>query len=305
MFKTLIYNWRAQALDRLLKRASRHKQKRILLFWNRGLGDIPLGLYSVVERIREYIPDAQITFLTRPNLADGFLMLGDVEILVSPHLKRGQKVDVEKLLWELKIDPLWYDHIIHNPDPTRWVRWQLGKITPALRWQQKWDLLYKKYDLDPELQYVGIHVETQTGHGPYRNWSTERWQQLFDLLSAKNYGILLFGFEGTTQFHAKHLIDLRGKTPLFELLSIIKNRCSALVAPDSGISTICYYINTPFPLTHICLWADPHQGVLKQNVPSPNPLLKYIPLIGKDRNLSTISAQQVFDAICAHPCEKT
>ena len=32
-----------------------------MLFWNRGLGDIALGLYAIVHRIRESIPDAKIT----------------------------------------------------------------------------------------------------------------------------------------------------------------------------------------------------------------------------------------------------
>jgi ADP-heptose:LPS heptosyltransferase len=91
------------------------------------------------------------------------------------------------------------------------------------------------------------------------------------------------------------IIDLRGKTSLFELLSIIKNRCRYLIAPDSGILSMVYYLDTAFPLQIISLWADPKHGILKQNVASPNPLLIHRPLIGAHRDLSTVSADDVLN----------
>jgi UDP-N-acetylglucosamine pyrophosphorylase len=92
------------------------------------------------------------------------------------------------------------------------------------------------------------------------------------------------------------LIDLRGKTTLFELLSIIQHRCSALVLPDSGILSMAYYLDVSFPIRVVSLWADPRHGILKQNVSSPNPQLVHIPLVGEHRDLSTVSADQVVEA---------
>src|SRR6185295_85660 len=87
------------------------------------------------------------------------------------------------------------------------------------------------------------------------------------------------------------------KTTLFQLLSIVKNRCKAAILPDSGILSMIYYLDTAFPIQIVSLWADPDHGILKQGVPSPNPELKHFPLIGENRDLSSLSMQKVLDCI--------
>ncbi len=297
MFKSLIRKFGPNPLDHLLRKAAKKNQKTFLLFWNRGLGDIALGLYAIVYKIREEIPDAKITFLTRPNLHDGFLLLGDVEILVAPNLKRGDKIDVLKLLHEIDIDPEVFDVILDNPNPTQWVQWQLGTLTPVLHWQEKWDALCKKFDLDPDESYVGAHVQTETNYAYWRNWPIESWHELFEKITEGGKKVLLFGFEKDPVFDIAGVIDLRGETPLFELLSIIKNHCEALVVPDSGVSSMVYFLKETFPIKHISLWADPYMGILKQNVDSPNPNLQHIPLLGKDKDITTITASEVYGHI--------
>ena len=66
MLKKLIRKFGPNPLDRILEKAKQKNHKTFLIYWNRGLGDIALGLYAIVHRIRETIPDAEITFLTRP-----------------------------------------------------------------------------------------------------------------------------------------------------------------------------------------------------------------------------------------------
>lgn len=295
MLNKLLRKFGPNPLDLLLKRAQKKKQKKILLFWNRGLGDIALGLFAIVHRIRTFIPDANITFLTRPNLRDGFLLLGDVNVLVAPTLKRGDKVDVPALLRAIDVDPSVFDLIIDNPDPTHWVRWQLGQLTPLLHWQKEWDQLCEKFNLDPNEAYVGAHVQTETNYAHWRNWPNESWAQLFEKVTSSGKKVLLFGFEKEPVFDIPGVIDLRGKTPLFALLSIIKNHCSALVVPDSGISSMVYFLQETFPIKHISLWADPNMGILKQNVPSPNRYLVHIPILGKDKNIANITVEEVYE----------
>ncbi|MFI5334554.1 MAG: hypothetical protein ACHQT8_05250, partial [Chlamydiales bacterium] len=77
------------------------------------------------------------------------------------------------------------------------------------------------------------------------------------------------------------------------MLSVIKNRCSTLIVPDSGVLSLTYFLNASFPLKMISLWSDPRQGVLKQNVPSPNPTLVHTPLLAKMEDLRTLSPQEV------------
>ena len=93
--------WRKYGInpfDTLLKRAQKNGHERFLICWNRGLGDIPLGLYALTQRIRQYIPNAQITFATRSDLADGFKMLDGVSVLVDPEWKRGVPFNLEQTL---------------------------------------------------------------------------------------------------------------------------------------------------------------------------------------------------------------
>ena len=273
-------------------------EKKILLSWNRGLGDIALGLYAIIQRIREWIPDAEITFLIRENLRDGFSMLENIRVLIAPDWKRGKEFSVRETLNQLKIDPKTFDLIIEKPNPTHWVSWQLGKIVPRLKWNSEHDALWKKFDLPEEFTYIAVQVAAETQYGLWRNWPLSRWNDLFTRLeSIKNIKIILFGFGNEPTFTHKNIIDLRGQTSLFELLSIVKNRCKAALLPDSGILSMIYYLDVEFAFQLISLWADPNHGILKQAVASPNGQLVHRPLIGSHRDLSAVSVSQVMNAL--------
>ena len=195
---------------------------------------------------------------------------------------------------ELGISPESFDLIIDKPDPTYWVRWQLGKVTPRLVWRPEWDALWEKYPISSETRYIGAHVQTETNYATWRNWPTEHWEKLFLLLKERGEKILLFGFAKEPRFDHPNIIDLRGETPLFDLLSIIKNRCHTLLVPDSGISSMTYFLDASFPIKIISLWGNPDMGILKQDVDSPNPLLKHVPLIGPRGNIAAITPEKVF-----------
>lgn len=287
MFRTLARKFLPNPLDSMLKRTARKGGKRILLGWNRGLGDIALGLYAIVQRIRELIPDAEIAFVTRENLRDGFSMLEGVKAIVAKDWKRGEAAKIPE---EVKEE---FDLVIEKPSPTDWVYWQRGKVVPKLKWDKKHDLLYQKFDLPPNC--IGVQISAETNYGLWRNWPEEKWKELFDRL--KPFKVLLFGFGSEPKFENENVIDLRGKTSLFELLSIVKNRCFGLVLPDSGISSMTYYLDETFPLRFVSLWADPNHGILKQNVPSPNRQLVHCPLIGTNRDLSTVSVDAVLEQL--------
>ncbi len=293
MIRALLQKFERNPLERLLRREKAAGKSRFLLFWNRGLGDIPLGLYALVLRIREVIPGAKITFLTRKDLEEGFSMLKDVDVIVAKEFVRGQEITYE-------IDRERYDVVIKKPDPTRWLKWQLGNLIPKLQWNDAWDALAKRFDLQKEKSYIGVHFQTETSdyYGYEKNWPEERFVELFEKIGKERKDkIILFGLKKTPIKKFDHVIDLRGETSLLEMLSLIKNYCKSLIAPDSGILSTLYYLDRAFPLRCISFWSDPKQGILRQNVDSPNPLLKHISLIGENHDLSSITTQYVYDML--------
>lgn len=305
LIKQLWRTYGSNPFDTLLKHAQKNGQQKFLICWNRGLGDIPLGLYALTHRIRQYIPTAEITFATRTDLAEGFKMLRGVSTLVDPEWKRGVPFDLERTLAKANLSSSSFDVILAQPDPTRWLMWQLGKLTPKLAWNPEWDALCERFDLDPAKPYVGVHVQTETNYTYEKNWPASYWTEFFQrAVAERDVGILLFGFAPTPVFEGEGIVDLRGKTSLFEMLSIIKNRCRYLLVPDSGVLSITYYIDASFPLDVVSLWADPRQGILKQNVASPNPLLRHVPLIARDKDLRTVAVDKAMRALFSQEVAK-
>ena len=283
MFRTFSRRYLPNRLDWLCKRAAKRKAKTVLIAWNRGLGDIPLGLYAIVHRIRSFLPEAEITFMVRKDLQEGFSLFPEVKFLLASDWKRGE-------IYCIDIDPDDYDLVIPYPKPADWVRWQYGSLVPKLTWNPEYDSYVDRFSLPN--QCVAIHVHAETNYGLWRNWPEERIREFLRLM--KDQPILLLGVRKEPIFdEGDHIIDLRGETTLLELLAIVKNRCRTLIAPDSGILSMAYYLNTPFRIQVISLWGDLKHGILKQNVASPNPLLHHDPLIVENRDLSTLSAEKV------------
>ena len=298
MSKRSVEPLRPNPFDQQLREARAEEKKRFLLCWNRGLGDIPLGLYALNTRIRFFIPDADITYVTRSDLADGFKMLERVSIIEDPTWKRRVMFDLDASLSRAGKKRADFDVVVEHPNPSRWLLWQLKKLTPRLQWDPAWDRLSERFGLSAEKKYIGVHVQTETQYGYEKNWPVDYWRSFFErVASLQNVDILLFGFGSGAHFLGSHIHDMRGKTSLFEMLSLIKNHCRYLLVPDSGVLSMTYYIDAPFPIDIVSLWADPRQGVLKQGVASPNLKLVHRPLIAKKENLSTISVETVMQAL--------
>jgi hypothetical protein len=274
-------------LDRLLKKAAKQGCKTVLIPWNRGLGDIALGLYAIVKRVRDFIPDAKITFITRPDLLEGFQLLKGADAIAASEWKRGGKAEIPHDLPS-------FDLVIPNADPSYWVAWQRGKLIPKMEWNPAWDALCERFNLPASC--LAAHVNCETDYYFERNWPFNRWEELFNSIEGP---IVLFGMKKQPLFEHPRIIDLRGETSLFEILSILKNKCRCLIAPDSGILGMAYFLNVPFHLRIVSLWADPNHGILKQNVPSPNPFLEHIPVVSPNRkDAALITVAHVRKALC-------
>lgn len=273
------------------------RKKFFLLCWNRGLGDLPLGLYGICVYIRKVIPDATIYFLTRNDLAKAFTLLPQVQVLIDKTWKRGSSIDIDQSLQQLGFNRENFDIIIEKPDPTKWLAREIGKMVPKLSWKPEWDILSHIFSLPSDC--IGVHVNTETSsyYGYEKNWPISYWKDLFTSIRQKGKRIILFGLQSNEQFMDSGCIDLCGKTTIFEALSIIKNHCSILIAPDSGLLSLMYYLDSDFPLKVISLWADPRQGILRQRVASPNRYLQHIPLIARKQNLENILVSHIEEVL--------
>ena len=302
MFKTILRKIMPNPLDKLLKNAKKNSFKNILLFWNRGVGDIPLGLSAIVHRINSFLPNAKISFLVRGDLKEGFLLLPNIDVHKASNWVRGKKYKSIDEILKIGKTPKQFDLIIDYPDPTYWVKWQLGKFVPKLNYNLNSINIESSYmkilekNLDKKI--IGIQPSTETTHGYFtRNWPVHKFQETFKILEENNYFILLFGFEKGTKYDGENILDFRGKTNLLELLCLIKKYCKYLLLPDSGILSIVYFFNENFPINIVSLWGDPNQGILKQNVKSPNALLKNSAIIAKDKKINKISVTEVLKKI--------
>jgi ADP-heptose:LPS heptosyltransferase len=278
--------------DLILKRAKKRGMKKFLFVWNRGLGDIPLGLYPMVRKIREEILDAEITFLIRGDLKEGFLLFKDVRAIVVDSLKRGEKYRGRKILREKNFLKKDFDVFIKKPNPAFWVREDWEKIIPKLSFDKKFDNLYKKFNLKEEKVYLGVQTHSDTNHSNWRDWPEKRWEEFFGELQKRRVKVLLFGVNRKKIFPFKNIVDLRGKTTLLEMISIVKNLCSHMVLPDGGILSVLYYLDVFFKIRIVSLWGD-SQGVLKRGINSPNRGLEHIPIFLKGRNLMKIEVLEV------------
>ncbi|NGX55910.1 MAG: putative uridylyltransferase [Candidatus Anoxychlamydiales bacterium] len=284
MLKKLFKKLKKNELDEIIKKASIENKKSFLLCWNRGLGDIATGLYTIVYKIKKVIKDAKITFIVREDLLDGVSLLEDIEVIKSPFWRRNVPFDAYHTLKELKLDPKSFDVIIPNLDPTKWNVLERGKVIPKLKWDNKNDVLSNNFNLPNDKIIIGVQPSCETKYGYWRNWPKDKWQNFFNILD-KDIFVLLFGKEKKPFFKGNNIIDLRGKTTLYEMLSIIKNKCQYLIVPDSGILTFIYYLDIDFPLKVISLWGDSNHGILKQRVKSPNKKLVHIPKIYEGHKL--------------------
>ncbi|MCC7326972.1 MAG: hypothetical protein IT521_09245 [Burkholderiales bacterium] len=269
--------------------------------WNRGLGDVALGLVPLFARIRTRIPDSRIVVFTRADLADAFA-LTDVDALhVVPGLDRGVAIEPAAAAAALGIALPESAIVVADPDPTRWLDGRRREHPPVLRWNSRWNTLADRMlpDLDSDIG-IGAHVNSETAryYGYVKDWPAAAWRELFARFPAsRRVRWLLFGNTASCLFPQSNVVDLRGRTDLRELLAVIRTRCRVLVAPDSGVLTMAYYLADAFPLDVVSLWSDPRQGILKQSCASPNPRLRHTPLVGRHDDVRNLSVTAVASAV--------
>ena len=286
--------------ERALARARGDSRRGFLFFWNRGLGDIALGLVPLFRRIRKDSPKARIEVVTREELRAPFELAGVDAVHVIPGLEREARIDLESAPPAgVEIDR--YAAVFSYPDPNRWLVGHRRDHPPVLPWNPRWDVLVSRFpQVARDRVVIGAHVHSETAgyYGYVKDWPAASWQSLiarFDEASGVQW--LLFGRNAEFPLEAANVLDLRGQTSFAELMSLIKNRCRVLVAPDSGVLTMAYYLDAPFEIDVISLWADPRQGILLQDCASPNAKLRHVALQSPQEDIRKLGVDVVDAAL--------
>ena len=208
--------------ERLLRRLRTGGKRHVLICWNRGLGDVALGLYPVIDELRHAVPGVSISILTRPDLAEAFTLLDIDELIVDPLLRRRDPIRLESTLPRLGVDAGRFDAVLKRPDPTHWIR-NLPSTQPRLGWPLHCDRLSTRFDdafddaspVDASHPLdIGIHLQSETGHYyRYRkDWPVERWRALFDEIARRHdVRFVLFGHVPEPAFTGRGFVDLRAR----------------------------------------------------------------------------------------------
>ncbi len=283
--------------DRALKAAQTGGAREFVFGWNRGLGDVALGLVPLFARIRAAIPGSRIVVFARADLEDALRMAGVDEIVVVPGLVRGDRIDPRRCAARTGRRLSATAVVFADPDPTRWLDGRRQEFPPELAWSDAWGRSADRLiAAEPSRITIGAHVHSETAqhYGYVKDWPAASWGAVFDALAADDgVRFVLFGNEATPLFEQPNVVDLRGRTGFLELIAVVRRRCRILIAPDSGILTTAYYLAQDFPLDIVSLWSDPRQGILKQGCPSPNPRLVHVPLVGAGEDVRNIEATEV------------
>lgn len=292
---------RGNEFERALRSARDRGSHDYVFCWNRGLGDVALGLVPLFARIRAQDPDSRIIAFTRAELAEMFMLAGVDGLHIVTGLSRGEPIDPNAAAARAGVVLSPSAIVFANPDPTQWLDGRRQEICPSLGWDPAWNERADRLlpALEGEL-VIGAHVNSETAqyYGYAKDWPASAWQDLFARFpAARNVRWLLFGNAPTTSFEQSNLVDLRGRTTLLDLLATIRTRCRVLVAPDSGILTAAFYLAEDFPLDVVSLWSDPRQGVLKQGCPSPNRRLHHEALQGRDEDVRNLPVDDVERAV--------
>jgi hypothetical protein len=286
--------------DRAVHAAATAGRHEFVFGWNRGLGDIALGLVPLFARIRAADASSRIVVFTRADLADAFRLTDADAVHVDATAVRGPALDPVGIAARDGIVLAPAATIFADPDPTRWLDGQRQAYPPSLRWDGAWDARADRLlPADAGTVVIGAHVNSETAqhYGYVKDWPADHWRALFACFPRAPVRWALFGHAATDRFAQANVVDLRGATDFLDLLALIRTRCRVLVAPDSGVLTCAYYLAQASPLAVVSLWSDPRQGILKQGCPSPNPALAHVPLLGRDEDVRNITVAAVADAV--------
>lgn len=289
--------------DQTLALAARAGRHEFVFGWNRGLGDIALGLVPLFARIRSRMTTSRIVLVTRPDLAQMAALAGVDDVVVIAGLVRDAPFDPLQAAHAQGVVFRGEPTVFADPDPTRWLDGRRTAFAPRLAWNPALDATADRFAVPAADRIViGAHVNSETAqyYGYVKDWPAASWRTLFaQFPAARGVHWLLFGNAPVPQFDFPNVTDVRGATSMHELLALVRRHCRVLVAPDSGILTAVYYLDQVQPLDVVSLWSDPRQGILKQGCASPNPALRHHPLQGRDEDVRNLTVAAVATALAA------
>src|SRR4030095_3555432 len=150
------------ALDRAVRRAAAGPRRDFLFFWNRGLGDIALGLVPAFARVRRDVPGARVIVVTRPELKEPVALNDADSVRTTAGLARGERVTLADLRAIAGPELDRCAAVFEDPDVNRWLLGRRHEFSPLLRRRPAWCPLSDR--VAPAAAggvYVGAHVSAE------------------------------------------------------------------------------------------------------------------------------------------------
>ena len=172
---------RGTDFDRALQRAAHENRREFVFGWNRGLGDIALGLVPLFARIRARCPGSRIAVYTRAELMQAFALTDADAVFAVPDAVRGKPIDPAAAAAAAGNALPAHATVFADPDPTRWLDGQRQDYPPVLHWNPAWDALADRFlPAATERLVIGAHVHSETAqhYGYVKDWPEASWRAL-------------------------------------------------------------------------------------------------------------------------------
>lgn len=297
-------------LERLLKKAENRRAKRFVTPWIRGLGDIAMILGESVKYIRHKIPEAEITLLVRPGLAEASQWVRGLENIIT--VNDWSREQTLSSVWGLAYPPPWhikskikklnlseeFDLILPYPMGRWWFR-DAFRMRPSLRWSAEEEncgrrIIDQIFSGDKKF-VVTINSSTGTdAYYPYnKEWGSSNFKALISgiLSSISDAMVILVDKSREAEYPADgRLYDARGEFSLPKSISIIANS-DLFICLDTGPVNLVYFMEG-VSLNIIALLGQA-QSFFKYGNPSASKDIVMKEIYGQDNLIENISVETV------------
>jgi ADP-heptose:LPS heptosyltransferase len=302
--------------DRVLARAARRGARRFAAAWVRGLGDVPFIVGEFVHYVRGRVPDAAVSLLVRPGLADACRWIEGVHrVVVVEEWTRARTLTSP---WRLAFPPPWEirralarrgldrecDAILPYP-LGRWYERDPGARRPRLHWTEA-ERRFGRDFIDrafPDRARFVVALNTYIGTSRYydgdKEWGLENFARLIQRVLAvmpETRFVLTDADRIEGLPIDPRVLDARGKLGVSDSLSVIVN-ADLFLGLDAAPANLAYFLEGVTLEMIVLLGRTSRFTPLRH--PPASPGVRLTPVVGAGEDIHAIRPETVLAAVQA------